>query len=274
MAKQYKIRWTAKDTAELSKSIKRFNAKLTRISKKAPSISYLLPEKVSEKELKDLISTRADLKREINALNRFSKRGAEELVKAPKTTNNVYVTKWQKEELSRRVALVNRKRKARLKEFESLPAKSRGQELGYTVGQKRAYIGMGRAEEVSLLPMIVFAPSMSPSEIRMKYKSAREQSKSSYFTEKDYRCKENFLKGIRENYNYEDVKDVIARIEAMDIREFLRVFYEEGATFEFASPDGMSDAKRFEYEGYLDGLKSGWLPGYVSVLEEVGSISE
>jgi hypothetical protein len=45
----------------------------------------------------------------------------------------------------------------------------------------------------------------------------------------------------------------------MDIKDFMDIFYEEGATFEFASPDGNSDFKRYEYEGYVEALKSTWL---------------
>lgn len=259
MSKQYKIRWSSNDSKELSRVVRNFNAKITRLTKQNPSLKNILPEKVSAKELKGLINTRSDYRREINALMRFSRRGAEEIVKAPLNENNVYITKWQRTELLRRVSIVNRKRNLRLKELEILPAKSRGEELGYTVGQARQFIGMGRIRDVELMPMRAFTASLTPSEIRMRYKSAIVQSQSDYFTKRDYDLRENYIKGIMENYNESDVIDVINSIKSMDIKSFLEIFYEEGATFEFASPDGTSDLKRYEYDGYVESLKSTWL---------------
>ena len=266
MSKQYRIRWKTEDTKELSRVVRNFNAKITRLSKSNPEIKNILPDKVSAKDVRELVNTRSDLKRELNALKRFSRKGAEDIVKAPSTKNDVYITKWQKEELTRRVAIVNRKRRARLSELDVLPAKSRGQELGYTVGQARQYIGMGRIRDVELMPMTAFTSSMTNREIKMRYESAKAQSVSDYFTKRDYDLKENYIKGILQNYNEEDVLDVINKIRNMDIKTFLEVFYEEGATFEFASPTGYAGSdneayslKQFEYEGYVESLKSTWL---------------
>ena len=258
MAKYYKIRWQNKDVTELNRVVKNFNAKINRLAKANPSIKNLLPETVKAKELKELIYTRNDLKRELNTLQRFSKRGAEKIVKAP-NTRNLYVTKWQKEELTRRVALVNRKRKMRKEEIYQLPAKSRGQELGYTVGQNIEYVGMGNIQDIMLAPMSVFTLTMTPQEVKMKYKSTRFQSQSNYYMSQDEIMRANYIKGLKTNYNYEDVKEIIKSIENMDIKEFMETFYEEGGTFEGASPNGKSDLKRYEYEGYVEYLKSAWL---------------
>ena len=259
MAKQYKIRWTDQDTADLTKAVKNFNAKINRLAKRNPSIKNLLPGKVSTKKLKSLIATRNDLKREIRALERFSRRGAEKLVPAPNNENNVMVTKWQKEELIRRVALVNRKRKLRMEELFSLPETSRGKELGYTVGQAREFIGMGNIREIELRPLTAFTRTQTPEEIRMKYSSAISQTQGDYFTKRDYELRENYIKGLKENYSYEDVKDIISAIEGMDIKDFLERFFQEGGSFEFASPNGYEELKMYEYEGYVEGLKSTWL---------------
>lgn len=259
MAKYYKIRWTDEDTEELSKAVKNFNAKISRIAKRKPSIKNFLPDKVSVKKLKNLINTRNDLKREINALKRFSRKGAETIIKAPNTSTNAYVTKWQKEELIRRVAIVNRKRRERKEYLYQLPAKSRGEDLGYTLGQALEFVGMGKVQEVELLPIKAFTMSMTPTEIRKKHLSTIIQTQSDYFTKKDYQLRENYLKGILTHYNEEDVADVIEKIKSIDIKEFLDTFYEEGADTDIASPDFEEILKRFEYEGYVESLKSTWL---------------
>ena len=95
MSKQYKIKWSKQDIEELNKVVKNFNAKITRLNKKNPENANIHPEKVSTADLKKLIETRQDLKRELNALRRFSKRGAELIVDAPDTQYNVKITKWQ-----------------------------------------------------------------------------------------------------------------------------------------------------------------------------------
>ena len=71
MPKIYSIRWTKSDSEDLAKAVKNFNAKIKRLETKYPKTKNSLPQKVSLKEMKDLIKTRADFKREINALKRF-----------------------------------------------------------------------------------------------------------------------------------------------------------------------------------------------------------
>ena len=85
MSKQYNIRWKQDDNQELRKAVKNFNAKISRLEKKDPQNKEALPEKITVKQIKELISTRQDLKRELNALQRFSKRGAEKIIEIPDT---------------------------------------------------------------------------------------------------------------------------------------------------------------------------------------------
>lgn len=256
MSKYHKIRWTKQDTQEINKVVRNFNAKVSRLAKKDPSIANILPEKISAKELKNLINTRQDLVRELNALKRFSKRGSEEIVTVPDTEYDLKITKWQKTEMNRRIGIINRRRKARLEEIENTEMKSRGEKLGYTRGQ----LGMGKATEVALQPMTAFFRTMGNVDLKKRWKSILHQSQSDYFTKRDYQVRENYIKGLKENYDYENIKDVIETIEKMDIRDFLKTFEEEGGTFEFASPNGALDIKQAEYEGYESVLRATWLP--------------
>ena len=70
----------------------------------------------------------------------------------------------------------------------------------------------------------------------------------------------NVIKGIKENYDYERVKDIIKNIEKMDMKEFLAIFTAEGSSFEIISPDGKLDLKQDEYLAYENALRSTWLP--------------
>lgn len=267
MSKYHKIRWRESDEQELKRVVRNFNAKIRRLEKKNPQMKEYLPKYWDDKEekftdhlsvnqLKSLIGTRQDLKRELNALKRFSKRGAEEIVIVPNTDYNLKTTKWQKTEMNRRIAGINRRRKNRFEEIENIPMMSRGKELGYTQGQ----IGMGRVEEVSLKPMNAFTQKMSQTGLKWKWRSIMSESKSDYFLESDFRLRDNYIKGLKTNYDYENIKDIIEEIEGMDIGDFLKKFYAEGASFEIPSPKGTSKLKFKEYQSYETLLRSIWKP--------------
>lgn len=251
MSKQHKIRWTEADSKELARVVRNYNAKIKRLGDKNPRIKNILPETTSVRKMKELINTRQDLKRELNSLQRFSKRGAEEIVTVPGTDYNLKITKWQKAEMNRRIGVINRRRKKRLEDIRQTPMTSRGEELGYTVGD----IGMGKASEVSLKPMNAFTRRMSQNDLKWKWQGILHESQSDYFTRRDYLLRENYIKGLEQNYQSRDIKEVVAAIENMDIKEFLNIFNAEGGRFEWIYyPDIES------YKAYLSALKAQWTP--------------
>lgn len=251
MAKRYNIRWQSSDNEELRKAVKNFNAKITRLEKKNPELKNILPERVSMKEMKNLIDTRQDLKRELNSLKRFTKKGNETIVEIPNTDYNIKTTKWQKEEMTRRIGVINRKRKTRLKEMEEIEVYSRGKKLGY----KRKDIGMGKQEEISLQPMKVFTKKMNQKDLKFKFRNIRKESQSSYWDKRDLLLKQNYIKSLEENFNPNDIKDIISKIENMDYKEFKKIFYEEGGNFETSYPPNAE-----EYQKYLSSLNAIWNP--------------
>ena len=251
MPRYHRINWRDSDTKELKRVVTNYNAKITRLAKKNPQIENVLPEKVTVAQLKEIINTRQDLKRELNSLKRFSKRGSEEIITVPDTDYNLKITKWQKTEMNRRVAVINRRREKRLEQISNIEMKSRGEDLGYT----RAQLGMGKATEVSLKPMNAFTRRMNQSDLKWKWKNILKESQSDYFTQKDFRLRDNYLKALRENYKENDIKDVIEEISKMDIRDFLHTFEEEGGTLEFAYPPNKE-----QYKGYVSALKTTWKP--------------
>ena len=251
MSKYHKINWRESDTRELARVVRNFNAKVNRLIKQNPQMENVLPEKVSVGQLKELINTRQDLKRELNSLKRFSKRGSEQIVEVPDTDYNLKITKWQRTEINRRVGIINRRRAKRLESLADLEATSRGESLGY----KRSDIGMGRATEVSLSPMNAFTRRMNQRDLKMKWQGILKESQSDYFTQKDFRLRNNYIKALEQNFNVNDIQDVIDEIKSMDIDEFLLKFEEEGGTLELAYPPNQE-----QYEGYVNAIKSTWKP--------------
>lgn len=247
MSKYHKIRWQQADHQELARVVRNFNAKITRLEKKNPLMKNALPEKVTVGQLKDLINTRQDLKRELNTLKRFSKRGAEEIVIVNDTDYNLKLTKWQKNEMTRRAAIINKRRKRRLEDMQNYEMKSRGQGLGYTLGQ----FGMGKIAEIELRPINAFTRRMTTSDLARKWKTLFRESQSDFFTKKDFMLRENYVKGLLQNFNENDIKDIIKEIYDMDIKDFLKMFNEEGGSFELIYPPNQE-----QYGAYLSGLRA------------------
>lgn len=263
MSKYHKIKWRESDEQELKRLVKNFNAKLSRLEKKDPQKynKNTLPtfwdeetetytQRISVRQLKDLIQTRQDLKREMNSLKRFSKRGSEEIVHIPTNDDNLYITKWQRNEMNRRVSFINKRRAKRLKEIEETEITQGGKGLGYT----RKDLGMGKAQLKPLEPMEAFNPSTERYNVKARFRSIMKQSQLDYFNAKDYLLRESFIKGIEENYRASDIKDVIESIRNMDLGDFLSTYYEDPNAFEWAYPPDEE-----KYREHVNHLKSVWL---------------
>lgn len=251
MSRKYNIRWQQSDSEELKRVVKNFNAKIRRLEKKYPQNKNALPEKVSVRQIKELIETRNDLKRELKSLERFTKRGSEELINVPGNDYNLKITKWQKEEMTRRIGVINRKRKARKKMLEDIELTSRGKKLGY----KKGDVGMGKDEEVALKPMKAFSPKMTRTDLKMKFKNILKESQEAYWHKRDIQLKANYIQALEENFNPNDIQDVVNRIENMNFKEFKKIFDAEGGNFDLAYPLNDEDKAT-----YLTALKSTWMP--------------
>lgn len=249
MSKKYNIKWTEDDSKELARTVKNFNAKISRLEKKNPAIKNTLPEKVSVKEMKELIDTRQDLKRELNSLKRFTQRGSEQLVTVPDNDYNLQITKWQKNEMTRRAGVINRKRKVRLQEISDIEMTSRGEKLGYTRGQ----LGMGKADEVALSPINAFTPKMTRTSLRKKFEVLKKESQSTYWRKRELQLMENYKNSLLRNFKASDVEEIINVINDMDFKEFYKIYQGEGGNFENVYHLG-------EEEKFLTALKATWLP--------------
>lgn len=262
MSKQYRIRWQETDKQDIAKAVKNFNAKIDRIAKKHPELKSALPEKITVGGMVNLIGTRQDLKRELNALKRFTDRknviGYDKegnLVGITTISDNKYNTKitdWQNKEINRRLPTINKRREERLNRLKERDVKSRGKEQGY----KKGHLGFGRAELLELSPMEGLTPGMSAPSLKMKYRAILLESQKTYFTDKDYRTKENYIKGLHDNFSSKDVKEIAKRIKEMPIDEFLEIFHTDNE----AKFEGLYAPNEREYKKYLNSLKAVWLP--------------
>lgn len=289
MSEIHKIRWKQSDYDDLRKTVKNFNAKISRLEKRIQSQidksddgqerirlrqqMAALPEKVTQKEMKDIIHTRQDLKRELNSLKRFSKRGAEELTNIPIDDDTVQITKWQKNEMSRRVAVINRRRADRLEVVQNYQVKQQGKDVGYTIGD----VGMGKVDEVSLRPMNAFTPKMNRRDVNKRFKAIKKESSVAHWSNKEIALKENVIKGIEANYKGmfpEETEELIKAISKMSFKEFYKRFMEEPGEMEIVSPPPGSDMDEMMRIN-MEALKSTWIPEYVSpMLDDVEHLKD
>lgn len=260
MSKVYNIRWQQSDNVDLSRAVKNFNAKITRLEKKHPELKNALPERVSVKQIKELITSRQDLKREINSLRRFTKPGAEQIVDVPDSDYNLKFTKWQKEEMSRRLGSINRKRKERYDIIRDVEMTDRGKGLGYTVGEARDAIGMGSVDKNSTRPMNAFTPKMTRADLKEKFLSIMKESQQNYWNEREVIMKDTYIRTLLENFAEDDIKDVIGEIQDMDFKTFYKRFSADSGKWESLYPT--KGGKNDDYESYLEGLKATWIPNY------------
>ena len=96
------IRYDKKLNQEINRTIKNFNQKIARLEKQERE---LLPNKITKKELKESAYTRTDLQRKLKELQRFSVRGAEDVIT---TSGGVRLTKYELNEIKRENARVKR----------------------------------------------------------------------------------------------------------------------------------------------------------------------
>jgi hypothetical protein len=146
MARKPTINWRKSDTEKLNKEVERFNAKIYRTRRAHPELENILPETIKKADKQKMIEElksqpRSELKKEINSMKRFLKRGAEQVVTSD---TGFKTTKWEKNEISMKVAQINRERTIERKAVENMEATSRGEK----VGLKRGEMGSERLNEL------------------------------------------------------------------------------------------------------------------------------
>ena len=198
MPKKSTIRWRDKDVKELNRIVRNFNSKIKRVAEKSPESEKFLPDKLSVKALKGTIGTRQDFKRELNSLQRFSRREAEKIQTTP---GGLTLTAFEIKEAKIKTRIVNIKRA-----FER-------KKLGVT---ERDGV-MGQVSERRLQPK-KFTLTKTAKEWEKFVASLEKEISSNFKAEQLEKYKENYLKGIIENLGIKGLalnnllKDVDAEI--------------------------------------------------------------
>lgn len=96
------IRYDKKLNQEINRTIKNFNQKIARLEKQDRE---LLPSKITKKDLKSNVYTRTELYRKLKELQRFSNRGAEDIIA---TGGGARLTKYDYQNIKRENTRIKR----------------------------------------------------------------------------------------------------------------------------------------------------------------------
>lgn len=203
MARTGRIKWTRGDAKKVANLVRQFNAKITRISKKNPSIAKALPERMNSQAIQQMYSqlTRKDFNRWVASTMRFLGKGAEEVVK---TKVGVTTTRWQLNEIRYNLNAINAERRKRMERLQ--PSTRKGT--------------MGAIQELELTPRRNLSQTI-PQKYWEKYVSGIEkQVLSSYIVDKMKLYKENYKKAtLNELGNQEELLALVDSIPASTLAE-------------------------------------------------------
>lgn len=207
MQKRYNIKWRESDEKELSKAVRKFNAKRTRLLKQVPELEEFLPPKQSVKALRESIKTRRDFRNEINSIERFMQKGAEKPIV---TAEGVKTTAYEKKELGIKIRAINARRAAERKRAN--------------VSTEKGTMGTIRAN--NLQPKQVNIDKIKKSDWNKFVESVEKQARDSYSQEKYERYKENFIKGL-ENAFGESGAELVALAEQIDPETLTQMYFDD-----------------------------------------------
>lgn len=230
MARKPIIRWRKGDAEKLDKEIKRFNAKVNRTKKKHPDLAEFLPETIKKEEkarlLKEIKSApRSEFKKQLNSLSRFSEKGAEKTVTSK--TGNV-VTKWEKKEVSLKVAQINRERTKERTVAENLDVTTQGKSIGF----KRGQMGSERMNELKPKPFN-FDKIKGGKEWEKYKETVNKQTSYDAKTRRLEDYKSNYIKGLKGAFG-DYASDIIEIVESLPADVVVKTHYaEQEATITF-----------------------------------------
>jgi hypothetical protein len=255
MARKPTINWRKSDTEKLNKEVERFNAKIYRTRRAHPELENILPETIKKADKQKMIEElksqpRSELKKEINSMKRFLKRGAEQVVTSD---TGFKTTKWEKNEISMKVAQINRERTIERKAVENMEATSRGEK----VGLKRGEMGSERLNELKP-KKFDFNKIRSPKEWEKFKQTVEKQTSRDAKQQRMEDYKQNYIKGLQAAFgDYAD--DIISIIESLPADEVVKTYYgEQEATIDFFYEPQEMEAKLDILDDIWQGVKDNY----------------
>ncbi len=212
---------------ELKRAISKFNSKVKRLETVDKEID--IPEKESISAIKDRVSSKWDLNREIDRLERFTKRNAEELIK---NKSGVVMSKWEFENLQREQKRLNARLLRDIERYGNIKPKEFGKEQSVTYAQ----MGDEKLSNLKARQRAISGKSLSKiNRSQLKdLQSLMNKTAANYRKDKEI-FYDNYIDGTLLNtayfvgYDEEKIKYIKDKLSELTPTQFTKAFEQEQA---------------------------------------------
>ncbi len=220
----YKI--STSSERELKKAISNFNAKIRRLENVDKEID--IPEKANITAIKDRITNKWELNREIDKLERFTKRNAEELIQ---NKAGVVMSKWEYENLQREQKRLNARLSREIERYGNLEPTILGKKQDVTYAQ----LGDGKLTVLKAKQKALSRRSLSKSNLEeiKGLESIINKLNANYKSTKKNVFYNNYLDGTILNlgtfidYDQAKIQYIKDRLNELTPEQFLKAFNQE-----------------------------------------------
>lgn len=241
-------RITSKLNNEIDRTVRNFNQKISRLEK-LNNENIIVPQKIKKSDLTSIENGR-DLRRELNKLQRFSRRGAEQVVK---TRGGIELSRWELQNIRNDRATAIRRLEREVTRMETSPVRAYGRSLNITPSQ------IGNKEYVSTLRKLDMLKNRKISNITDKNELERYSRLANLNSSagRDKVIRSNYISALV-NIGYDAGVDnnILVNIE----RELLRLDNKDFVNI-FNNDSGVKRVMYF-YRMYRDAMRGGREPSY------------
>lgn len=220
------MKYTPKVNKEIARVVKNFNQKVKRLELKGVKN---IPKKITVKDIKENVYNKSDLKRELNRIKRFSRRGAEDVVKI----NGNSITKWEIRETGIQVATTKRAITRRLK--------------GYGFKKVNGKFNVGRYASDDVKTLVTQYKSLNARNILSQKYSSERKRRVEQAKKYSYRYSNQALFNLRESLKQminllgisiddKDFKEkLLKKLNQVNLNEFKKLYYANELINDFIS---------------------------------------
>lgn len=221
----YKINKSSEN--ELRKALNNFNAKIKRLETVDREID--IPEKESIKAIKDRVKTKWDLNREIDKLERFTKRNAEDLVK---NKSGIVMSKWEYENLQREQKRLNARLLREIQSYGKITPKEFGEKQSATYAQ----MGDEKLSNLKARQRAISSKNLKTANLNdiKNLKVLLNKTAANYRKDKEV-FYDNYLEGTLLNtsyyvgYDQQKIEYIKKKLSELTPTQFMKAFNEEQA---------------------------------------------
>lgn len=221
----YKISKSSEN--ELRKALNNFNAKVKRLESVDREID--IPEKESISAIKDRVKTKWDLNREIDRLERFTARNAEDLVK---NKSGVVMSRWEFENLQREQKRLNARLLREIERYGNITPKEFGEKQSATYAQ----MGDEKLSNLKARQKAIASKNISTANMSdiKNLKILLNKTAANYRKDKEV-FYDNYLEGTLLNtsyyvgYDQQKIEYIKKKLNELTPSQFMKAFNEEQA---------------------------------------------